>query len=80
MSLSNVKEINVAAGVTALQSINLANIATGSLRFPTGSNLTITNNSTAAGTTLVIGPNTVLATPGFGGVIVDGPGSPRSAA
>lgn len=75
VSLSNVKEINVAAGVTGVQSINLANIATGSLRFPTGSDLAITNNSAAAGTTLVIGPTTVIGTPGFGGVTVDGAGT-----
>ena len=75
VSLSGVKSINVAAGVTALQTINLANVATGSLIFPTGNNLTITNNSTTAGTTLVIGPNTVIATPGFGSVVVDGAGT-----
>lgn len=75
VSLSGVKSINVAAGVTALQTINLAIVATGSLIFPTGNNLTITNNSTTAGTTLVIGPNTVIATPGFGSVVVDGAGT-----
>ena len=60
LSLSGVTSITVAAGVTGLETINLANISTGNLLFPTGSDLTITNNSTAAGTTLVIGPNTVI--------------------
>ncbi len=64
-TLSGVSAITVAAGVTAPQSNNLANIATGSLRFPSNPNtelasLMIANNSTAAGTTLVIGPNTVI--------------------
>jgi autotransporter-associated beta strand protein len=73
--LSGVTSITVAAGVTGLQTINLANISTGSLLFPSGSNLTITNNSTTAGTTLEIGPNTVIGTPGFGGVVVTGVGT-----
>ncbi|MEX2091678.1 MAG: autotransporter-associated beta strand repeat-containing protein, partial [Pirellulales bacterium] len=75
VSLSSVTAINVAAGVTGTQTINLANVATGSLRFPALNNLTITNDSTAAGTTLVIGPTTVIGTPGSGAVIVDGPGT-----
>src|SRR5438874_6507105 len=75
VSLNGVTSIVVDAGVTALQTINLANISTGSLLFPTGSYLTITNNSTAAGTTLLIGPNTVIGTPGSSGVIVAGAGT-----
>jgi hypothetical protein len=76
VGLSSVKEINVTAGVTGTQTINLGNSAApGFLRFPTGANLQITNNSTAAGATLVIGPNTVIGTPGFGGVAVNGAGT-----
>ena len=63
-SLSALSSITVGAGVTGVETINLANISTGSLLFPDGSDLTITNNSTASGTTLVIGPNTVIGTAG----------------
>jgi autotransporter-associated beta strand protein len=66
-TLSGVTSINVAAGVNAVQTINLANVATGSLLTTPSGNLTITNNSTAAGTTLVIGPNTVIGAPGTDG-------------
>ena len=75
ISLNNVKSINVGSGVTGLETVNLAFISTGSLVFPTASNLTITNNSTAAGTTLKIGPSTVIGANGSGGVIVDGVGT-----
>ncbi len=75
ISLNNVKSITVDSGVTGLETVNLAFIATGSLVFPTASNLTITNNSTAAGTTLKIGPSTVIGANGSGGVIVDGVGT-----
>jgi autotransporter-associated beta strand protein len=73
--------INVAPGVAGVQTINLANIATGSLLMAYNSSLVITNSSTAPGTTLVIGPNTVIgteangATPGNGAIVVDGPGT-----
>jgi fibronectin-binding autotransporter adhesin len=75
VNLSGVTAINVAATVTGTQTINLANISGGSLLFPSGNNLNITNNSTAPGTTLVIGPGTIIGTPGLGGVVVDGPGN-----
>lgn len=75
VTLDSVTSITVAAAVTGVETINLANIpTTGSLLFPSG-NLTVTNNSTAAGTTLVIGPNTVVGTPGFGGVVFAGAGT-----
>jgi fibronectin-binding autotransporter adhesin len=75
VTLDSVASITVAAAVTGVETINLANIpASGSLLFPSG-NLTVTNNSTAAGTTLVIGPNTVIGTPGFGGVVFAGAGT-----
>jgi autotransporter-associated beta strand protein len=73
-TLSGVTAITVAAGVTGLQTINLASVSTGSLLYP-GGGLTITNNSTAAGTTLAIGPNTVIGTTGGSGVVVTGTGT-----
>jgi fibronectin-binding autotransporter adhesin len=75
VSLSGVTAINVAAIVAGTQTVNLANIADGSLLFPVGSNLNITNNSTAPGTTLLIGPGTIIGTYGTGGVVVNGPGN-----
>jgi autotransporter-associated beta strand protein len=74
-TLSALSAINVDAAVTDLQTINFANVSSGSLLFPAGGNLTITNNSTAAGTTLVIGPNTVIGTPGSGVITVAGSGT-----
>jgi autotransporter-associated beta strand protein len=73
-TLSALSGINVDAAVTGLQTINLANVSTGSLLFPAGSNLTVANNSTASAATLVIGPNTVIGTPGSGAVTVTGSG------
>jgi autotransporter-associated beta strand protein len=61
-------------GPSAITDINLANIAAGSLLFPGGTSLTIANN-TPNGGSLVIGPNTVIGTPGGGGVIFGGPGA-----
>jgi autotransporter-associated beta strand protein len=75
VTLNSVQSINVAAGVTGVQTINLANNTSGSLLFPSGNFLSITNDSTAAGTTLAIGPNTVIGTPGSGGVIFAGAGT-----
>jgi autotransporter-associated beta strand protein len=63
VSMTSFAAITVAAGVTGIQTINLSNVATGSLL--TGNNFAIVNNSTAAGNTLVIGSNTVLAPAGF---------------
>ena len=73
-TLSSVQSINVGSAVTGVETINLASIAGGSLLFPSLSTLVITNSSTAAGTSLVIGPNTVIGTPGSGSVVVTGPG------
>jgi autotransporter-associated beta strand protein len=77
VTLTGVSEINVAAGVTGLQTINLANVATGSLRMTRG--LIINNNSTAAGTTLRVGPNTVISPIDEnvvgGGLLADGVGT-----
>jgi hypothetical protein len=54
------------------------NARTGDVRLisdPNGNSLTFTNNSTAAGTTLLIGQNTVIGTPGSGGVVINGSGT-----
>jgi autotransporter-associated beta strand protein len=59
ITLSNLQAINVAAGVTTADAINLTSAATGNLIFNFFAP-TITDNSTAAGNTLVIGPNTVI--------------------
>ena len=78
VTLSGVSSIDVAAGVTGTQTINLANVATGSLLLK-NSGLLITNNSTAVGTTLRIGPNTVIspstAATTFPDLYVDGVGT-----
>jgi T5SS/PEP-CTERM-associated repeat protein/autotransporter-associated beta strand protein len=74
-TLGSISAITVSPAITGVQTINLANVATGSLLFATGGPLTITNNSAAAGTTLVIGPNTVIGTPGGGGVVITGFGN-----
>jgi autotransporter-associated beta strand protein len=74
-TLSGVTGITVAAGVTGTETINLTNVVAGSLLFPNGGMLSVSNDSTAAGTTLIIGPNTVIGTPGLGGVFVTGPGN-----
>jgi hypothetical protein len=55
--------IFVGAKVTGTETINLASVATGSLTCGRAG-LTIVNNSAAAGTSLVIGPNTVIDTLG----------------
>jgi hypothetical protein len=76
VNLSGVNAITVSATTTAAQTINLTNIASGSLLFPSGQNLTITNNATATiDPTLVIGPNTVIGTPGSLGIVVSGTGT-----
>jgi autotransporter-associated beta strand protein len=66
-------EIIVSAAVTGTETINLANVASGSLLASTG--LEIQNNSTSSGTTLVIGPNTVIGAAGTHTVTVEGPGN-----
>jgi autotransporter-associated beta strand protein len=76
--INNSLFITVGPAVTGVETINLGNIATGSLLFldsSGGGNLTITNNSTVTTPTLVIGPNTVIGTPGIGGVTVAGTGA-----
>ncbi|HEY1380557.1 MAG TPA: autotransporter-associated beta strand repeat-containing protein, partial [Gemmataceae bacterium] len=74
-TLGGVTSITVDGAVTGVQTIDLAHVAGGSLLSPNDTNLTITNNSTAPGTTLVIGPNTVINTPGAGGLFVAGAGT-----
>src|SRR5262245_55746075 len=54
--LSNVTTLNVGNSVSGVETINLANIASGSLLFGASgnnTNLTITNNSSSSGTSLV---------------------------
>jgi autotransporter-associated beta strand protein len=67
--------ITVTAGVLGTQTINLD--SGGGLGTPSGNNLVVTNNSTAAGTTLVIGPSTdIRASGSLGGkLIFGGPGT-----
>jgi autotransporter-associated beta strand protein len=77
-TLSGVTEIDIGSGVTGIQTVNLANVSSGSLLFPGGNNLTIINN--AAPTiftlpTLAVGPNTVIGTFGGGGIMVTGSGT-----
>jgi hypothetical protein len=56
-TLSAVTDIVVGSGVTTTDTINLANVASGSLLFPSGNNLNISNNAAlGANPTLVIGP------------------------
>src|SRR5205823_1178779 len=65
VSLSNVTGIGIGGSVTGTQTINLANIAGGSLLYPSGSSLLISNIASAgANPTLLIGPNTVISTSG----------------
>jgi fibronectin-binding autotransporter adhesin len=77
-TLSGLTAITVDPAVTGTQTINLANVATGSLVFA-GSGpgaLTISNNNAAFFTnSLIIGPNTVIGTPGSGGITVLGQGA-----
>ena len=61
--------ILVAPAVTGTNTINFSNVATGNL---VSDVLFLTNNSTAAGTSLVIGPNTVI---GKALIIVSGSGN-----
>jgi fibronectin-binding autotransporter adhesin len=81
VSLDSLTAITISATTTATQTINLANIGAGSLVFGAASQaipLTITNNSFAlAGSppTLIIGPNTVIGTPGSAGVTFTGTGA-----
>jgi autotransporter-associated beta strand protein len=60
-TLSGVKAVLVGSGVTSgTRTINLANVATGSLLIAASADLTIENDSTSTNTTVVIGPNTVI--------------------
>jgi autotransporter-associated beta strand protein len=67
--------VTVAAGVFGTQTINLD--SGGGLGTPAGNNLVVTNSSTAAATTLVIGPSTdIRASGSLGGkLIFGGPGT-----
>jgi fibronectin-binding autotransporter adhesin len=66
--------ITVAAGVTGTETINLASVSAGSLLLPGNATAVVMNNSTAAGTTLVIGPTTVIGSNGAA-VNFTGPGN-----
>jgi autotransporter-associated beta strand protein len=72
VSMVALTTIVVGTGVTGTETINLANVSSGSLQF--SGNLIIANNSASPNTTLVIGANTVLGSLGTGGVVVDGAG------
>jgi fibronectin-binding autotransporter adhesin len=78
--LTSLQTITVADNVTTTQTIDLPTFASGSLLF-TGTGpaaLTIANNVlglNVAFPTLLIGPNTVLGTPGSGGITVTGTGT-----
>jgi fibronectin-binding autotransporter adhesin len=77
-TLSGVTSITVGVFTGTTQTVNLATMASGSLLFPIGSNLTLANDAGATGVaspTLVIGPNTVIGTRGTNGVIVQGTGT-----
>jgi autotransporter-associated beta strand protein len=77
-TLKNLTIIAVSSTVSGVETINLANVPTGSLLFgASGSStpLLLFNSSNSVSTSLVIGPNTVIGTPGSGGVQVSGPGS-----
>jgi fibronectin-binding autotransporter adhesin len=71
LTLTVTSAITMNAGPSSIDQINLASISTGSLVFPSGNSLPIANNTTNGGS-LVIGPNTVIGTPGSGGVIFGG--------
>ena len=72
-TLSGLTSIVVGSGVTSgVRTINLANVATGSLLY--GATFTVNNQSTALGTTLVIGTNTVIGAPAHGGLTFTGVG------
>lgn len=76
-TLSNLADINVNGPTVNVQTINLANVAGGSLVFPgTGpAALAISNNADpSASPTLAIGPNTVIGTAGSGGITIGGTG------
>jgi autotransporter-associated beta strand protein len=74
-TLSGISSISLTSAVTGTEIINLANVATGSLLFAVGGPLTITNNAQIQGASLIIGPNTVIGSPGSGAVIVTGFGT-----
>jgi autotransporter-associated beta strand protein len=76
-TLSRLTSITVDPAVTGTQTINLANVSTGSLLFTGTGNgaLTISNNVPFFISSLVIGPNTVIGTPGSGGISVIGSGA-----
>jgi len=69
-TLSGLTSITVDPAVTGTHTINLANVASGSLLFA-GNNLTITENGSSG---MTLGPNTVIGTPGPGGIVVAGTG------
>jgi hypothetical protein len=74
VSLTGVNAITVSSGTNGTAIINLANIGTGSLLFPSAQSLTITNDGSGL-LPLAIGPNTVIGSPGLGGVVFAGSGT-----
>ncbi len=80
-TLSGLSAINLTGNDSGTQTINLAYQADGNLLFGaagTATSLTITNNPGIFGSStpnLLIGPNTVIGTPGGGGVVVTGYGT-----
>jgi autotransporter-associated beta strand protein len=72
-TMSNLSSITVGPAVSGNDTINLANVSTGSLLL--SGTLTITNNSASSATSLTIGPNTVIGNPLSGGIVVTGPGT-----
>ena len=71
-TISGLQSITIGSSPTVTQTINLGNVSSGSLLFP--GQLFVTNNSTVATQTLLIGPNTVIGSPGTGGVTFAGTG------
>jgi autotransporter-associated beta strand protein len=74
VTLSGLTGITVGTLVTGPDTINLANVAAGSLVF-TGGSPTVANLSTASATTLVIGPSTVLGSANHVGLTFTGTGT-----
>lgn len=71
-TLSGVSSIIIGPTVSGLQTVNLANVATGSLLY-TGA-FTVNNLSSPGATRLVIGANTVIGAPAHGGLTFTGIG------
>jgi fibronectin-binding autotransporter adhesin len=73
-TLSGLTAINVSSTTFGTKTIDLSYQAGGNLLFANAGSLTVTNNRYTVGPGLVIGPDTVIGTPGFGGVVFAGMG------